>query len=161
MSKPYKTITSSTKNIKFIVDGDSDLATQYKWYITPHGYAESTSSVDGKKIHLKLHRLIIGAKNGQQVDHINGNKLDNRKSNLRICTRSGNSANSKIRRNSKTGYKGVHKQTRSGKYEAKIMHNQKSIYISQFRTGLEAAMAYDNAALTLFGSFAKLNQDMV
>lgn len=150
----------TTKGEKFLVDLAFLHLTDKKWYIGPQGYVERSEVKNGKHTHYKLHRVVMGAKSGQQVDHINGNKADNRIANLRFCTRSGNSANSKLRKDNKVGYKGVYRQARNKKFEVKIMHHQKAIYLSRFDSPEEAAMAYDNAALTLFGPFAKLNQDL-
>jgi hypothetical protein len=105
----------------------------------------------------RLHRVIMNAKPGQVVDHINGNPLDNRRSNLRVVTQSENNKNSSKRRNALGRYKGVHFSTREKKFKAQIQSNKNKISLGTFKTEVEAARAYDEAAKKLHGEFAKLN----
>jgi len=91
------------------------------------------------------------------VDHINGNTLDNRKNNLRICSRTENSRNTKLSKNNSTGYKGVTYYKRDGKYVAKITVDRKRIHIGYFTTLIEAATAYDLMARKHFGEYANIN----
>lgn len=79
-------IFGATAAVK-IDEEDIDKVICLQWHITTGGYVESTSGIR------LLHRLIMNAKEGEEVDHINGNKLDNRKENLRLCTREQNSHN--------------------------------------------------------------------
>ena len=104
-----------------------------------------------------LHREIIGS-NGRHslVDHGDGNTLDCRKKNLRACNHAENLRNRGVRKNSISGLKGAYK-TRSGRFNSKIMFEYKSINIGTFDTATEAAKAYDNRAIELFGEFANLN----
>jgi hypothetical protein len=96
----------------------------------------------------------MNAKEGQHVDHINGNKLDNRKSNLRIVTNQENCFNS----SRKTGkYKGVSYVKSRGKWLAQIMKDYKNYFIGYYDTDYAAAVAYDKRALELFGTHARLN----
>jgi len=92
-----------------------------------------------------------------QVDHINGNPLDNRRENLRICTRAQNTCNRKAVVNSKSGYKGVTKKNSSRKWIPEIRKDGKKLYLGSYNTPEEAAKAYDKAAKEIFGEFAKLN----
>ena len=108
---------------------------------------------------VKLHRFIMGVTDDLQVDHINGNGLDNRRANLRICTVQQNGFNSKLKGN-KTGFKGVSylPNIRGSKhYRAQIMLNRKYIYLGYYRTPYEAAKAYNQKAREIFGDFANLN----
>ena len=91
------------------------------------------------------------------VDHINGNPLDNRKSNLRICTNAENQRNKGVYKNNKSGYKGVHWFKRDKKWQAQIKHNNKSIHIGLYEDKEEAARAYDKKAKELHGNFKNLN----
>ena len=123
---------------------------KYQWSIGRHGYVTSGAG----KGQILLHRLILGAKSGEYVDHINRNKLDNRKSNLRICSSQENAINREKQSNTSAKYKGVC-QLKNNKWQAQIHFNHKAIYL--FDTEEEAAKAYDNAARDMFGEFAYLN----
>ena|SRR5271165_2956198 len=119
-----------------------------------------------KKRHAYLHRLLLNVINKKvQVDHINGNGLDNRRKNLRSCTRQQNLFNQKITDKNINGYKGVSKNCdkRSNTYKikpwrARIKFNYESISLGSFKTKKEAALAYNKAALKYYGEFACLNK---
>ena len=80
-----------------------------KWYCHNNGRARTGYAMSGDRRD-SIHRLVMGNPKGMQVDHINGDTLDNRKENLRVCTRSQNMQNKKLHSHSKTGYKGVHEK---------------------------------------------------
>ena len=106
-----------------------------------------------------MHREVTDCPKGSMIDHINGNGLDNRRSNLRVCTMSENMMNrSKTRQNS-TGYKGVYNtgDSKLNPYRAKIQKNSKVYCLGHYNTPEEAARAYDAKAKELFGEFAHLN----
>lgn len=105
----------------------------------------------GKPVRL-LHRELIGAPGGKWVDHKNGNTLDNRKANLRICSPSENARNRRQERGAVSRFKGVsrHSPTR---WKAQIQVDGKHIYLGVFRTEEEAAGVYNAAAARLFGEF--------
>ncbi len=107
-----------------------------------------------------LHRLIMNFPNRDiEIDHINGNGLDNRKCNLRLCNRAQNSYNSKKRYgNSSSKYKGVTLNSVSNKYISRIIYNKKYIYIGLFKNETDAAIAYNKRAKELFGEYARLNK---
>ena len=113
-----------------------------------------------KKIIFAVHRKVAGAPKNKDVDHINGNTLDNRKSNLRVCSRSQNNYNRGPKKNNKSGYKGVVFKSdhwREKPWVAMIKTPGKYLHIGSFKTAEEAAMAYDAAALKYAGDFAWLN----
>ena len=112
----------------------------------------------GRSISKAMHREILNAKPGQCVDHVNGNTLDNRKVNLRICTNAQNIRNQKLRSNNIWGFKGVTYIPHTNKsWQAKITKDYKTIRLGLFNTKEEAAEIYDQAALQLFGEYSKLN----
>lgn len=136
-----------------IDDEDAGVVLWYRWNKHTKGYA--TVSDGGET--LIMHRLIMGAPDGALVDHINMDRLDNRKANLRLCTFQQNLGNSKPRHGKK--YKGVYFE-KTGKpkcWHAKATHNSKQISFGRYRTELEAAHAYDKNIKQLRGEFAWLN----
>lgn len=140
-----------------IDDEDYGLVSQYSWRMLPDGYVHTSPRVRGqnRKLEIRLHRLIMDASKGLEVDHINGNKLDNRRSNLRLCNRWQNKANTRIISTNTTGFKGVswHKD----KWQASIRVMGRLIYLGRYHTKEEAARAYNHAASEHFGEFAWLN----
>ncbi len=114
---------------------------------------------DNKKKSIYLHREIVNAKDGEYVDHINQNTLDNRKENLRICTNQQNSANTKGRPSIRISqYKGVRKNSNCNTWCARVTFDGKELYLGSFKTEKEAALKYNEKARELFGDFAFLNE---
>lgn len=109
-----------------------------------------------RKKKIFFHREIIKANNNQQVDHINGNSLDNRKSNLRKCSLRQNILNRKKPKNNTSGYKGVFKI--KNRWKALIGVNKKRIYLGCFLNKKDAAKAYNDAAIKYFGKFSNINK---
>jgi hypothetical protein len=142
-----------------LVDADIlEVALHYSWsYARAKGYqwAQATTRIEGKKTILKLHHLVMGIPlEGYCVDHINGNPLDNRRSNLRLCTFDQNrQSQHKVR--GAVAYKGVHKCGK--RYRAVLSHEGNKIHLGFFDTPEEAATAYNLKALELRGEFAVLN----
>lgn len=93
-----------------------------------------------------------------QVDHINGDRLDNRKDNLRICTEKQNRQNRKKISGKTSKYKGVHWNKLNKNWRARIIINDKSIDLGSFKKEIQAAKVYNKAALTYFKEYAKLNR---
>lgn len=106
---------------------------------------------------LMMHAIIANTPKGFNTDHINGNRLDNRRCNLRICTNSQNQANRGIPKDNVTGYKGIWFDPKRKRWFVHIKVNGKNKSIGRFLTKEEAAFAYNEYALRYFGSFAKLN----
>ena len=149
-------LVSLTQGRHAIVDDDDyEYVIQHKWYVMRVRRHERVQAwIDGKGIY--LHNFILGAKN---VDHINGNCLDNRRSNLRMATNQQNSFNRTKSKGKSSRFKGV--SWTPGKtskvWRAYIRHNYKLIHIGYFSTEEEAALAYNERAKMLFGEFAKGN----
>jgi putative component of toxin-antitoxin plasmid stabilization module len=146
-----------TKGKRAIVDNDMyDFLNQWKWTYHSQGYAYRQYKVNGKYVPIFMHRLIIKACKGELVDHINGDRLDNQKSNLRICNWNGNARNkNKIKRVASSRFIGVSK-VRDGVWQVGI-RNGKRVHIGFFNNEHYAALAYDLWAVDLHGEFAKTN----
>lgn len=114
-----------------------------------------TSRTRKKKITLLLHRVIIGAQAGEIVDHVNGDGLDNRRCNLRLCTPFESASNRSPCARFKSKYKGV--DPHEGMWRARITSNRKPKLLGEFKTEIEAALMYNFAALIYHGDFARLN----
>lgn len=138
----------------------------YSWSLHAHGYPITKLDRAGITMHLLIYMLdnrSIPA--GHEIDHINGNKLLNTRDNLRVVTRQQNRMNSKKAENCRSKYKGVSfcngKNTDPdvGRWTSRIQHpiTKQRIWLGNFTTQEEAAEAYDNKAIELFGEFAKLN----
>jgi hypothetical protein len=138
---------------------DYEKVTSFTWrlqkYNTPGKFRVITGA---RKTQLYLHHLILPCPTGYVIDHINGNGLDNRKENLRICTNQENSFNHDISKNNTSGYTGVSLRKKSGKFRAYIHHNRKYNYLGDYITAEKAALAYNAAAIKYFGIFARLNK---
>lgn len=140
---------------------DFEVLSNYSWVYSPDkktGYAHTTVRLDGKRTTVKMHRMIMSAKKGLQIDHINHNGLDNRRSNLRECTQSQNQANMNVRSTSSSGIKGVHQRKDNGRWRAHAFRNGRRVWLGHFNTAKEAAMAYNNYVLKFDGEFARLNE---
>lgn len=124
-------------------------------------YTTLTPRGSRKSVIAKLHRLIVGARTGQCVDHINGDTLDNRRSNLRLCTTTENNRN--VRHYGLSSqFKGVQRLANCiDRWRAHIQVDGRLIHLGCFPSAAEAARAYDEAALKYFGEFARLNFPLV
>lgn len=134
------------------VDDDYEGTPGEKWYLTPDGYVYHV--VGGKREF--LHRRVAGTPTGKYTDHKNGNRLDNRRTNLRICTTQENLQNRKKHVNNKGKYKGVTKHESSSgliRYHATIQGE----YLGTYESEEEAARAYDLEATKRFGEYSRPN----
>lgn len=133
----------------FIDDEDLHLFINRRWAVDSMGYVRCSRSWE------RLHRVVMNASGGQLVDHIDGNKLNNKKSNLRICSNAQNLHNRGANKNNSSGKKGVYADKRSGKWIAQIGVGNKRIHVGTFSDVNEAAAAYKEAAIRLHKDFAR------
>jgi len=146
-------------------DADYESLNQYKWCVTKDGnthYAVRGIWMPNSKqtIPIRMHRVILKAPKNIEVDHRNGNGLDNRRSNLRLCTSGQNTMHQKLNGNNTTGFKGVTLDRRAIRklYWARIQVNNKRISLGCYSTPEAAARVYDAAALKYHRDFALTNE---
>lgn len=150
-----KKIKLSQNKFALVDDEDFEWINKLKWYYSSYGYATSKSS-NYKTIF--MHREILKVSKGMVIDHVNRNKLDNRRENLRICNNSQNNANkSKQKGEFSSLYKGTYWDKFNKLWSCQITINNKIIRIGRFEQERHAAMAYDIWAKELHGKFAVLN----
>lgn len=121
------------------------------------GYAARKIKINGKLKRIFMHRLINHTPANLETDHINGDKLDNRKTNLRSCDNARNQQNRQKASNKSSKYKGVHWHIRDHKWVARIRVNGNQISLGTFQNEITAAYTYNIAAKEYFGEFARLN----
>ena len=158
-----KHIELTKGKIAIVDDDDYEILSKWKWHICAAGYAsrkQKSYEVTTTRKQIYMHRVINGTEDGFFTDHINGNKLDNRKENLRSVTTSENLRNKKMPKNNKTGFKGVFnmgEKYMNRPWRAAIRIDGKTVFLGYFETSLHAAVAYDKSAKENFGEFARLN----
>lgn len=153
-----KEIPLTQGKVALVDDEDFGWLSEQKWCFNSQGY-----SVRGRVPQLIMHRVIMerilgeAIPLGMEVDHINTNKLDNRRDNLRLATHAQNKRNVPRYQGSTSQYKGVVWHKRGQKWQAAIWAKGGNQHLGVFETEVEAARAYDRAAKELFGEFAWLN----
>jgi hypothetical protein len=125
---------------------------KWRWYPSPD-YAYRQIQVDKKRSSILMHRLILNATNGQEVDHVNGDGLDNRRCNIRLCTPSQNQANRGKDKRNTSGRKGVTWNKCANKWQAQTSVNGKRKYIGIFSDVEKAHKAYNKFRISIFGEF--------
>lgn len=147
LSGDYGICIMSNSN-QFIFDKDDyDLIKKYCWRLSSNGYVNSSNDI-------KLHRLIMDCPDGFVVDHISGNKLDNRKLNLRVCKQNENCMNHSLNSNNTSGVAGVNWHKASSKWMARIKSNYKTIYLGLYDNFEDAVEARKIAEEKYFGKFS-------
>ena len=160
-----KEIPLTQGKVALVDDADFNLLDQHKWTASPRKqtvYAKSDQRVTRGCACVYMHVFLMKPGAERAVDHINGNGLDNRRGNLRVCTKSQNQGNRRkgLFRNGtecSSKYKGVYWNKRDRRWRAQIRQKSKCIYLGNFRNEHDAAMAYDAKARELFGEFARTN----
>lgn len=157
-----KEIKLTKGQFAIVDDEDFDYLNQFCWVaieVRRNCYqAYSNIKKNGKRIAILMHRIIMSAPCGMEVDHINRNSLDNRRSNLRLATRAENSRNRKPHSNNKLGLKGVIFCKKTNAFRARITFNKETFQIGYFDSAEAAALAYNQKAKELHGEFAYLNE---
>jgi hypothetical protein len=155
-----KEIYLTQGKVALVDDDDYEWLSMWRWFADRGSndtfYARRNEKGSNPK-KVRMHREIVGAPGNMEVDHIDGDGLNNQKGNLRICEKIGNAKNRRLHKNNKSGYKGVcwHKQHK--KWYSHIKANKKYIFLGLFDNLIDAARAYDQAAKIYHGEFAKLN----
>lgn len=125
-------------------------------YSGPTGIWYAASKTKNRKT-IRMHRMIVGAKPGEVVDHADSDGLNNTRTNLRVTNQSNNSANRRISSSNRSGFKGVSFDKTTGKWRATIKKNGLKLHLGRYHDIEQAARAYDVKARELFGQFAQLN----
>lgn len=158
-------IRLSRGKVALVDDSDFEVLSQWNWTFDGHGYAHRMGrKSEGimSRCRISMHRQIMGVVDPNiEVDHVNHNTLDNRRVNLRACSRSLNMGNQRLCKDSSSGYKGVSflrkYLNRNKPWRAKIQVRKVEVSLGYFSTKEQAALAYNEAAKQHFGEFAHLN----
>ncbi len=127
----------------------------YRWRLNSRGYVIRSYTVHGREFYVCLHREIMNARRGHVVDHIDHDKLNNTRANLRFVTQQQNTRFRRRFTNNTSGYKGVNYQ--NDRWHARIEVDERAIHLGYFDDPGLAALAYDAAATRVFGEFALPN----
>jgi hypothetical protein len=154
-----KEISLTQGAVTTVDDDDYEKLSAVKWHIDGFGYASRKiprPDNPDRWSNLYMHRAIVGLAFGdvRKVDHIDGNKLNNARANLRVCSNAENSRNCKTPRSNTSGFKGVTWDKEKGKWLAQIKFQNKNNYLGRFDSPEEAYAAYCEAARRLHGNFA-------
>ena len=148
-----KQIPLTQSKFAIVDDEDFEYLNQWKWYVHKNG--NNFYAVRGFPKRIQMHRVVMNTSDGIEVDHIDGNGLNNTRSNLRNCTHVQNMQNRKKNSDNTSGYKGV--DWHNEKWRAQITINKKIVFLGYFSSIEDAAHAYDTAAKEGHGNFAKTN----
>ena len=141
--------------IKILVDDDFKYLDGFSFKLHNNGYVCFSSRKDGLNSKY-LHRIIMNAPDDKEVDHINGNKIDNRRENLRLCNRSENNRNKGKKSNNTSGFKCVCWHKRAGKWRVQIQVDGEKKHLGYFDDKLKAYEAYCEACEKYHGDFKHL-----
>lgn len=159
-----KLIPLSQGEFAIVDDDDYGAVNCLNWFICKANHAITKYAMfkvtkNKKEYRMYMHRYILDTPKDMTVDHINGNGLDNRRENLRVCTHRDNSHNNRLYKNNKTGYKGVIIKNKK-QICAQIKLRNTTLHIGRFESLKDAALAYDKKAIELYGEFASTNKKL-
>jgi len=151
-----KKIKLSRGKFALIDDDDKERVASFNWYALKNGYCAREEWLgDGKKRMVYMHRFIMDAPAGMVVDHINGKKHDNRRKNLRLVTQVENAWNSKLRKDNKSGFRGVSWDRVKEKWGVRMKIGKHYIFGGYFDNKIKAAQKYKELLSTHRDEFAK------
>jgi len=151
-------IPLSRNKVAIVDDKDYELLSKHKWSVSSAGYAKRSIKKGKDQKTIYLHRFIMNVPQDMEIDHINGDRLDNRKWNLRICTAHENRMNTgNVRENKTSKYKGVCWDKIRKKWFSQITVRNKCIKLGRYNDEIDAAMVYDKMAIRYFGEYSNLN----
>lgn len=136
-------------------DEDFELCSSKSWHMSMKMRPKASYKIGDRWKNVSMHRLILNFPEGKQIDHKDGNPLNNQKSNLRTCSNTQNQYHRKPKKGCK--YKGIYQVKGKGKWLSHIMFNNKMKHLGTFESDKDAARAYNKAAKKYFGEFAWLN----
>lgn len=161
-----KKISLTKGKFALVDDADFEYLNQWKWCASKSRksktfYAMRNARENGKNVGYRMHSVLMQTPKGMKTDHRNGDGLDNRRENLRVCNHANNLMNQSKRIDNKSGYKGVRffprSRSKTNPWRAEIRFEGKTRHLGLFPSLIAAAEAYDKSAKELFGDFAKLN----
>jgi hypothetical protein len=160
-----KEIQLTQGKVALVDDEDFEYLNQWRWCLRGTGNGKFYAIRGFRKskkcnvtCSISMHRQLMKPEKGYVIDHLDGNTLNNQKNNLRICTQSQNIANSKISILNTSGYKGVRYNKQNKRYYAVITFNRRAISLGGYIDIIDAARAYNKAAIKFHGEFANLNK---
>jgi hypothetical protein len=161
-----KQIQLTQGQVALVDDDDFDRLSKFKWHAWWNKHTRSFyarrgvyDSTTGQTRVIRMNREVLDARPDELVDHRNHDTLDNRKENLRPCNKSQNGANRRgLQSNNTSGYQGVTRYARDGRWRAQLKINNKMLHLGYFSSKHEAARAYNEAAIKYHGDFARLNK---
>jgi len=159
-----KEIQLTRGSIALVDDDDFEWLSRFSWRLDSYGYAmRTTARTNSGRTSALMHREILGLFKGDGLccDHINGDKLDNRRANLRVCSTSDNNRNQRLSKDNTSGFKGVCWNKQSKKWQANITVNWKQKSLGLFATPSQAHDAYQKAAIEFHGDFANFGNGCV
>lgn len=157
LDQSYRLIPLTQGQSALVDTTDYEFLMQWNWSALWEPDSQTFYAIRGARPQIRMHRGIVRCDITREIDHINHNGLDNRRENLRVCSHAQNKRNSRKQRDNTSGYKGVSFYKKNSRWMAYITFNGNRIHLGYFSTDIEAARAYDTAALKHFGLFAYLN----